>query len=314
MRFALYALGLGACVGGTAPDTAPCDDTKALTELAVNVVGVPGEATVGVYFGQDPVVEAPVSGMTLTLPLPEAPAEAAREVRLPIALAAPDGTFVGAAAEWLTWSEGPGDPDDPFTLLHGWNLLASQMTQGSARVDDCTATAEADLVPADAVTLQGTLAAAQVAGHHLALVSSVAYAGGAVASAVVADIPAADAWSLTADAPPPDDHLADYTEEFDDSSRVEATVAWEALVLYADTDGSGGWSPGDTDVRLACARSASSSEALRVGAVWVPPARSPGDADTLGRLGLGAGWTATLGTARADRATAGAVTFDARCE
>lgn len=300
---ALLALAACASEAGTT-----CDDRTPLTELVVEVSGVPGEADFVVFSGTDVVISAPLSGMSLTLPLPETP-PAPAETRLPLGLLDGAGQVLGLSGDWLVWSEGPGDPDDPFTTLHGWNLLHSEMSAGSARSSDCTATVEASLVPFPFATFQGTLAEAETTGRRIALVSAVALGGGAVAEAAVADVPAAPAWSITVESDPPTDHLAAFERSNDYGGSAEELVAWESLVLYTDSDGSESWSPGDSDVRQAC-----SGSGEELGAAWVAAATTPDAASAAIGVGLGTGWTATVGTRRAELTTVADVSFSSECD
>ncbi len=307
-----FLLLLPAACDTPASDSGICNVNEAIAELTVRMEGVAGESEVVLFEGEAPLAQVPVEGLIVTLPLPEPGSAELAGYPHHVALVAADGVFLEVASEWLAWSEEAAvDPDDPFEQLAGWNLLESQMTQGSARTGECAVGLGTDLRPRPSAVFQGTLAPELAEGRRIALVSERAREGEAVALPVLVDMPAAERWTLAVQDPPPDDHLAEYrTWSYNSGDSVEP-VAWEELVLYEDTDGSGAWSAGDTDVGTGCANGGEGS-GLR--AAWAPPATSLAAARAAQHVGLGTGWLATEGRHAATRETPLNVGFDTDCD
>lgn len=300
-RFAIVLVPLGACAGPAEPGRQPASAT--CEAVTVNIQGVSGEASVLLLQGEHVVASATALGMVVEVGLPLAADPVPTGEPVQVALRAGDGNFLGLSSQWLVWS-----------AEAGWTVMESQMSAASAPKGDCIVTVPVDLRPFRSVGFSGSLSEEEAQGRRIALVSALAIDGAVLASPSVVEVPAATTWALQFDGTPAPDQISDYERSAPEGGRGEVRAAWSALVLYVDTDASGGWSAEDSDVRSACAESPWTRRSERLGAVWVAPATSVEAASEASTVGLGTGWLSTVGANRAEREQAAGVVFADNCD
>lgn len=166
----------------------------------------------------------------------------------------PEEQYVGVGLEGLLYVEGaPGETLAAAGLASGWSVVSVDLRTGALTPSDTPPSElrlDPQLIPQDRLLLEATVSGPPD-GRRVALLAETVL-DGTVMGPVMFDAPVSGTVQVPIEGPPPDAHLQDWGA--DGTQYRDWRYAVEQLTLYRDTDGSGGWSAGDTIEGVACAQ------------------------------------------------------------
>jgi hypothetical protein len=182
----------------------------------------------------------------------------------------------GLGAWWPAYADGYIPPDLAVAgLVQGWNTITFGSSAPS--FDDVLAVPiAANLVPDETLSFAGTYGD-DLDDIRLAAIPGPVMDGGGVAS-LLYDAPMSDDWSFDLEGRPPADHFEP------DDPKSDLDTAFEATVLYADLDTSGGFTDGDEPLAIACL------ETEVVLGLWIDPLTELDAALGIANSGVSTGW------------------------
>lgn len=165
----------------------------------------------------------------------------------------PEEQYLGLSVEGVAFIDGePGAALAAAGFAAGWNGVTVDLETAAFSLRDGGLDGlplAPQLIAQDRFLLEAPLELA-AEGHRVALVPGTVFTG-EVTGPLMFDQAASATVQVAIDGPPPDEHLQDYGA--DETRYRDWRYAVESLVVYADTDASGGFTTADDIVGSVCA-------------------------------------------------------------